>query len=152
MLVSRRRHAEWRKSREHLALWIFRERSCIVNVKRCFQQQRKLMVRAFDTPLEPSDHVCCTLRSATAVRRWYMHIVDQGTTCKKMHSCLMRTTCKINVYINIRQVLNFIMLTLPERIENYIKGNTVHEKNSFVQVFKNLTRYRFEHNFVGPSK
>jgi len=30
--------------------------------------------------------------------------------------------------------------------------STMHEKNDFAEVSKNLARYRLENNFVGPSK
>jgi len=29
---------------------------------------------------------------------------------------------------------------------------STHEKNSFIQISKNLVRYKFENNFIGPSK
>jgi len=35
---------------------------------------------------------------------------------------------------------------------NAIYIYTVHGKNGFTKIFKNLTRYRSKNNFVGPSK
>jgi len=31
-------------------------------------------------------------------------------------------------------------------------GIATHQKNGFVEVFKNLVRYRFENNYIGSSK
>lgn len=57
--------------------------SCIVNVKRCFQEQRKLIARAFDTPLEPNDHVRRALYDAQQLFFADVHAHRRSRTSRK---------------------------------------------------------------------
>jgi len=41
---------------------------------------------------------------------------------------------------------------MPGASLNVVQNLTAYGKNGFPEASKNLTRYRFENNFVGPSK